>query len=33
VFFVSRGVRTLFVELQTDWSLPPAPVVKAAQEK
>jgi serine protease Do len=33
VLFVSRGVRTLFVELQTDWSLPPAPVVKTAQEK
>ncbi|HEX8236829.1 MAG TPA: PDZ domain-containing protein [Abditibacteriaceae bacterium] len=31
VFFVSRGVHTLFVELQTDWSLPPAPVVKTAQ--
>lgn len=25
VFFVTRGVHTLFVELQTDWSLPPAP--------
>jgi S1-C subfamily serine protease len=33
LLFVSRGVRTLFVELQTDWSLPPAPVVKTAQEK
>jgi S1-C subfamily serine protease len=33
VFFVSRGVHTLFVEMQTDWSLPPAPVVKTAQQK
>ncbi len=33
VFFVSRGVHTLFVELQTDWSLPPAPAVKTAQQK
>lgn len=30
VFFVSRGVHTLFVELQTDWSLPPAPAAKPA---
>ncbi|MDQ3812383.1 MAG: PDZ domain-containing protein [Armatimonadota bacterium] len=33
VFFVSRGVHTLFVEVQTDWSLPPAPKVKPDKMK
>jgi len=30
VFFVSRGIHTLFIEVQTDWSLPP---VKADEPK
>ena len=30
VFFVSRGMHTVFVEVQTDWSLPPTPRVKPA---
>lgn len=33
VFFVSRGVHTLFVEMQTDWSLPAATVIKTAESK
>jgi S1-C subfamily serine protease len=33
VFFISRGVHTRFMEVQTDWSLPPVTAAKTSVSK